>query len=98
MTADLSWSFLDAQALEEAEVDFGQSLVTCPEVPQKRQSLLSRWCCAKSFKFCFCFDDWIIGSEVGFKFLSEQLEIQKPSRLFGSKSAGLKQSNVEPFR
>ena len=43
--ADLSWSVLDAQALEEAEVDFGQSLVTCPEVPQKRQSLLSRWHC-----------------------------------------------------
>src|SRR5882724_9003921 len=42
---DLSWSVLDAQALEEAEVDFGQSLVTCPEVPQKRQSLLSRWHC-----------------------------------------------------
>jgi len=42
---DLSWSVLDAQALEEAEVDFGQSLVTCPEVPQKRQSLLSRQHC-----------------------------------------------------
>src|SRR5882724_11815739 len=42
---DLSWSVLDAWALEEAEVDFGQSLVTCPEVPQKRQSLLSRWHC-----------------------------------------------------
>src|SRR5882724_10239355 len=28
-------------------VDFGQSLVMCPEVPQKRQSLLSRWhCCS----------------------------------------------------
>src|SRR5882724_2071583 len=42
---DLSWSVLDAWALEEAEVDFGQSLATCPEVPQKKQSLLSRWCC-----------------------------------------------------
>src|SRR5882724_11547924 len=42
---DLSWSVLDTQALEEAKVDFGQSLVTCPEVPQKRQSLLSRWRC-----------------------------------------------------
>ena len=35
--ADLSWSDLDAQALEEAELDFGQSLVTCPTVPQKRK-------------------------------------------------------------
>ena len=42
---DLSWSVLDTWALEEAKVDFGQSLVTCPEVPQKRQSLLSRWHC-----------------------------------------------------
>src|SRR5882724_5393052 len=42
---DLSWSVLDAQALEEAKVDFGQSLARCPEVPQKRQSLLSRQCC-----------------------------------------------------
>ena len=41
---DLSWSVLDTQALEEAEVDFGQSLETCPAVPQKRQSLFSRWC------------------------------------------------------
>src|SRR5882724_7890748 len=38
-------SVFDTLALEEAEVDFGQSLETCPEVPQKRQSLLSRWCC-----------------------------------------------------
>jgi len=29
----------------------------------------------KSFKFGFCFTDWIIGSEVGFEFLDEQLEI-----------------------
>jgi len=36
---------LDAWALEEAKVDFGQSLAMCPEVPQKRQCLLSRWCC-----------------------------------------------------
>jgi len=36
---DFSWSVFDTLALEEAEVDFGQSLVTCPEVPQKRQSL-----------------------------------------------------------
>jgi len=43
--ADLSWSVLDAWALEEAKVDFGQSLATCPEVPQKRQSLLSRQHC-----------------------------------------------------
>src|SRR5882724_8970537 len=42
---DLSWSVLDAWALEEAEVDFGQSLVMCPEVPQKMQNLLSRWHC-----------------------------------------------------
>ena len=42
---DLSWSVLDAQTLEEAKVYFLQSLVTCPEVPQKRQSLLSRQCC-----------------------------------------------------
>ena len=33
-----SWTW----ALEEAKVDFGQSLVTCPEVPQKRDNLLSR--------------------------------------------------------
>src|SRR5882724_9590224 len=39
------WSVLDTWDLEEAEVDFGQSLVRCPEVPQKRQSLLSRQCC-----------------------------------------------------
>src|SRR5467141_4626254 len=39
--ADLSCSVFDARALDEAEVDFGQSLATCPEVPQKRQSLLS---------------------------------------------------------
>ena len=38
---DLSWSVLDTQALEEAKVDLGQSLMTFPEVPQKRQSLLS---------------------------------------------------------
>src|SRR5882724_5764646 len=38
-------SVFDALALEEAEVDFGQSLATCLEVPQKRQSLLSRRCC-----------------------------------------------------
>ena len=43
--ADLSCSVLDAWALEEAEVDFGQSLATCPEVSQKRHSLLSRWRC-----------------------------------------------------
>ena len=30
--ADLSWSVLDAQALEKAKVDFGQSLATRPEV------------------------------------------------------------------
>jgi len=42
---DLSWSVLDTWALEEAKVDFGQSLATCPEVPQKRQSLLSRQHC-----------------------------------------------------
>src|SRR5882724_11903053 len=43
--ADLSCSAFDAWALDEAEVDFGQSLVTCLEAPQKRQSLLSRQCC-----------------------------------------------------
>src|SRR5882672_765610 len=42
---DLSCSVFDARALEEAEVDFGQSLATCPEAPQKRQSLLSSRCC-----------------------------------------------------
>ena len=42
--ADLSCSDLDAWALAEAELDFGQSLATCPAVPQKRQSLLSRRC------------------------------------------------------
>src|SRR5882724_3526439 len=45
VVADLSCSAFDAWALDEAEVDFGQSLVTCPETPQKRQSLLSRWRC-----------------------------------------------------
>src|SRR5882672_4192882 len=45
--ADLSCSVLEAQALEEAEVDFGQSFATCLEVPQKRHSLLSRQrCCS----------------------------------------------------
>jgi len=39
--ADLSCSAFDAQALDEAKVDFGQSLAMCPEAPQKRQSLLS---------------------------------------------------------
>src|SRR5882724_11373700 len=38
-------SVFDTLALEEAEVDFGQSLATCLEVSQKRQSLLSRRCC-----------------------------------------------------
>src|SRR5467141_5344165 len=38
---DLSCSVFDTRALDEAEVDFGQSLATCPEAPQKRQSLLS---------------------------------------------------------
>jgi len=33
---------LAAQDLEEAEVDFQQSLVMCLEMPQKRQSLLLR--------------------------------------------------------
>src|SRR5882724_3777253 len=42
---DLSCSAFDARALDEAKVDFGQSLVMCPEAPQKRQNLLSRWCC-----------------------------------------------------
>src|SRR5882724_4928663 len=42
---DLSWSVFDTWALEEAKVYFGQSLVMCPEVPQKRQSLLSRQHC-----------------------------------------------------
>src|SRR5467141_3667361 len=42
---DLSCSVFDARALEEAEVDFGQSLATCPEALQKRQSLLSRRRC-----------------------------------------------------
>src|SRR5882672_2697962 len=42
---DLSCSVLEARALEEAEVDFGQSLATCPEMPQKRHSLLSRRRC-----------------------------------------------------
>src|SRR5882672_1220012 len=42
---DLSCSVLDARALEEAELDLGQSLATCPEVPQKRQRLLSRRHC-----------------------------------------------------
>jgi len=30
---------------------------------------------AKSFKFSFCFTDWIISSEVGFEFLKEKIEI-----------------------
>src|SRR5882724_4604314 len=38
-------SVFDTLALEEAEVDFGQSLATCLEVPQKRQSLFSRRHC-----------------------------------------------------
>src|SRR5882724_6861348 len=38
-------SVFDTLALEEAKVDFGQSLATCLEVPQKRQSLLSRRRC-----------------------------------------------------
>src|SRR5882724_10226229 len=45
VVTDLSCSAFDARALDESKVDFGQSLVTCPEAPQKRQSLLSRRCC-----------------------------------------------------
>jgi len=33
---------------------------------------------ANSLEFGFCFTDWIIGSEVGFKFLKEKIEIRKP--------------------
>src|SRR5882724_10419139 len=33
---------------------------------------------AKSFNFGFCFADWIIGSEVGFEFLDEKIEIRNP--------------------
>ena len=40
-----SCAVLEALALEEAEEDFGQSFVTCPELPQKRQRFLSRQCC-----------------------------------------------------
>ena len=57
---DLSWSVLDAQALEEAKVDFGQSLAMCPEVPQKRQNLLSRQHCHSwgvSFLSFLCFEE-----------------------------------------
>jgi len=32
----------------------------------------------KSFKFSFCFTNWIVGSEVGFEFLKEKIEIRKP--------------------
>ena len=38
---------LAAKALEEADVDFSQSLATCPCWPQNRQRFLSRWpCCS----------------------------------------------------
>src|SRR6266481_665777 len=40
-----SCAVLEALALEEAEEDFRQSFATCPELPQKRQRFLSRWCC-----------------------------------------------------
>jgi len=41
---DLSCSVFDAR-LGRGRGDFGQSLVTCPEAPQKRQSFLSRRRC-----------------------------------------------------
>jgi len=45
--ADLSCSSAGCSGFGEAEVDFGQSLAMCPEVPQKRHSLLSRQrCCS----------------------------------------------------
>src|SRR5882724_2368253 len=43
--ADLSGSVLDTLAFDVADVDFGHSLAWCPELPQKRQSLLSIWRC-----------------------------------------------------
>ena len=33
----------------------------------------------KSFEFCFCFANRIVGSEVGFKFHDEQVEVRSPS-------------------
>ena len=38
---DLSCSVLDTLAFDVADVDFRHSLAWCPELPQKRQSLLS---------------------------------------------------------
>src|SRR5882724_6211773 len=58
--ADLSWSVLNTWDLEEAKVYFGQSLVMCPEVPQQRWSLLSRWSCCScrvSFPSFLCFEE-----------------------------------------
>jgi len=48
---DLSWSDLDAQALAEAELDFGQPLAMCPVVPQRGKAVVRRpWhSCGVSF-------------------------------------------------
>src|SRR5882724_7689379 len=68
---DLSCSVFDALALEDAKVDFGQSLAMCPEVPQKRQSLLSRRRCLSWGVSCPSFPSFEERSEVVGFFCSE---------------------------
>ena len=43
---------------------------------------------AKSFEFGFCFADWIVGSEVGSKFLGKQSEVGSPGRFVGIQYRG----------
>ena len=52
----------------------------------------------KSFKFGFCFANWIVGSEVGFKFRNERLKSEAQAGIVGSNNLGLKHSNAEPFK
>src|SRR5882724_12006927 len=81
--ADLSCSAFDAWALDEAEVDFGQSLATCPETPQKRQSLLSRWRCLSwgvSFPSLPSLEDRL--GVVGFHLVVEPLFWVEPELVF----------------
>jgi len=52
----------------------------------------------KSFEFSFCFADWIISSEVGFEFLDEQVEIQKPSGFVWVKECGFETMKCGTFQ
>jgi len=47
----------------------------------------------KSSNFSFCFANWIVGSEVGFEFLKEKIEIQSHGGSMGSRTAD--QNNLD---